>query len=72
MTTAHPDSVACVVSVAPHAPPTARHLIDTGQCSQLCLLAVGPPRGCTCRCGGAHHGALLDAAVSVEAERTAA
>ncbi|WP_041253565.1 hypothetical protein [Frankia sp. EAN1pec] len=52
--------------------PTARQLIDGGQCSQLCLLAVGPPRGCTCRCGGEFHGQLLDAAVTVEQEPAAA
>ncbi|WP_160144274.1 hypothetical protein [Parafrankia sp. Ea1.12] len=52
--------------------PSARHLLDAARCTPLCLLAVSHPRGCTCRCGGQHHGALLDAPVSDEAERNAA
>ncbi|WP_041254780.1 hypothetical protein [Frankia sp. EAN1pec] len=53
-------------------PTTARTLLDTGLCTVGCLLAGSGPRGCTCRCRGEHHGALLDAAVSAEAERNAA
>ncbi len=46
-----------------HGAPTARTLIDTGGCAPGCLLAVSPPRTCTCPCGGRHHGALGTAAV---------
>lgn len=72
MTTPRPDSVACVVSVAPHAPPTARHLLDSGRCSGLCLMATSSPRACRCGCGGEFHGRLLDVPVPVETQRTAA
>lgn len=53
-------------------PPTARHLLDSGRCSGLCLMATSSPRACRCGCAGEYHGRLLDAAVSVEAERPAA
>lgn len=52
--------------------PSARTLLDAAVCTPLCLLAVSHPRTCSCRCAGAHHGRLLDAAVTVDAERTAA
>lgn len=60
------------MTTAPMPAPSARHLLDTDQCAAGCLLAVSHPRTCSCRCAGRHHGALLDSAVSVEPERTAA
>lgn len=59
--------------IAMPAPTTARTLLDTAVCTPLCLLAASPARGCTCRCGGHHHGQLLDIVLEAgESTRAAA
>jgi hypothetical protein len=42
-------------------------LLTAGKCSPPCLLAR-EPIGCTCRCGGEHHGALIGVQVPADKE----
>lgn len=39
---------------------TAGDLVESGQCTPMCLLAL-TDAACQCRCGGVHHGAMTDA-----------
>lgn len=46
--------------------PTIAELLDAGDCTPGCLTAAGPPRGCTCSCGGRFHGVVRRLVVPAE------